>query len=280
MIRIPFLSMTILLLTIGLISCNKKAKEEVDAVSFRTISIKEAHHLNDNVKNPVLNIKLNYQYPTAYSDDSILKKIRKTMLADFIPNVVDTNTEPESAMRSYIQGKIKIYESAEDIVRDEDMPENNGQPGIAWSDNTNLLIRCNTGGLLSYTVESIQISGGAHGGSTFRNSVIDLKTGDKLGEEDLFTEASLPLINDIILKKLELQNKVESTEELEQIGYFDVSQIGQYKNFYLTQDGLVYTFNEYEIAAYAVGTIEVKLTFKDLEGFVSPGSPLEKFIHQ
>jgi hypothetical protein len=76
-----------------------------------------------------------------------------------------------------------------------------------------------------------------------------------------------------------LQNKVETTEELEQIGYFDVSQIGQYKNFYLTGDGLVYTFNEYEIAAYAVGTIDVKLTFKDLEGFVSPGSPLEKFIH-
>jgi hypothetical protein len=105
-----------------------------------------------------------------------------------------------------------------------------------------------------------------------------LKTGDKLGEEDLFTEASLPLINDIILKKLEAQNKVETPEELEQIGYFDVMQIGQYKNFYLTQDGLVYTFNEYEIGAYALGTIEVKLTFHDLEGFVAPGSPLEKLI--
>jgi len=278
MIRIVFISIAILLLSFCIVSCNKKIKEKVDTVSFKTVMVKEEHHLNDNVKNPVLSIELTYQYPTAYSDDSILKKIRKIMLADFLPNVADTTEQPEIAMRTYIKGKIKIYESSEDIIKDEDMQNSDTQPEVAWKDNTNLLIRCNLSGLLSYTVESNQYSGGAHGGATFRNSIIDLKTGDKLGEEDLFTEASLPLINDIILQKLELQNKVETPEELEQIGYFDVSQIGQYKNIYLTSDGLVYTYNQYEIAAYAVGTIEVKLTFKDLEGFIFPGSPLEKII--
>jgi len=278
MIRIVFISITIFLLSFCIVSCNKKIKEKVDTVSFKTVMVKEEHHLNDNVKNPVLSIELTYQYPTAYSDDSILKKIRKIMLADFLPNVADTTAQPEIAIRTYIKGKIKIYESSEDIIKDEDMQDSDAQPEVAWKDNTNLLIRCNASGLLSYTVESNQNSGGAHGGTTYRNSIIDLKTGDKLGEEDLFTEASLPLINDIILKKLELQNKVETPEELEQIGYFDVSQIGQYKNIYLTSDGLVYTFNEYEIAAYAVGTVEVKLTFKDLEGFIFPESPLEKYI--
>jgi len=278
MIRTTFISLTILLFSAWMVSCTKKIKEKDDTVSFKTVKVKEEHHLNNNEKNPILSVELTYQYPTAYSDDSILKKIRKIMLTDFIPDVADTATQPEIAMKSYIKGKIKIYESSEEIVKDEDMLDNGDQKVVAWSDNTNLLIRCNSKGLLSYTVESNQISGGAHGGTTFRNSLIDLNTGDKLSEEDLFTEASIPLINDMILKKLELQNKVESTEELEQIGYFDVSQIGQYKNFYLTHDGLVYTFNEYEIAAYAVGTIEVKLTFKDLEGFVSPGSYLDKFI--
>ncbi|HEY5498950.1 MAG TPA: DUF4163 domain-containing protein, partial [Bacteroidales bacterium] len=234
MIRIVFISIAILLLSFCIVSCNKKIKEKVDTVSFKTVMVKEEHHLNDNVKNPVLSIELTYQYPTAYSDDSILKKIRKIMLADFLPNVADTTEQPEIAMRTYIKGKIKIYESSEDIIKDEDMQDSDAQPEVAWKDNTNLLIRCNLSGLLSYTVESNQYSGGAHGGATFRNSIIDLKTGDKLGEEDLFTEASLPLINDIILQKLELQNKVETPEELEQIGYFDVSQIGQYKNIYLT----------------------------------------------
>jgi len=240
--------------------------------------MKEEHHLNDNVNNPVLSIELNYQFPTAYSDDSVLKRIRRIMLADFLPDVSDTTNLPETAMKLYMIGKIKTYESSEEIIMEEDSQDNMSQPAVGWKDNTNLLIRYNTNGLLSYTVESTQNSGGAHGGTTFRNSILDLKTGEKIGEEDLFTETSIPIINEIILKKLETQNNVESPEELEQIGYFDVSQISQYKNFYLTNDGLVYTFNAYEIAAYAVGTIEVKLTFKDLEGFVAPGSPLEKLI--
>lgn len=240
--------------------------------------MKEAHHLNDKVKNPMLSIELKFQFPLAYTDDSVLKKIRKIMLADFLPDVADTASLPEIAMKSYIKGKIKAYESSEYLIKDEDSQDSGSQPEVAWKDNTSLLIRCNGKGLLSYTIESTQFSGGAHGGIIFRNSIIDLKTGEKLGEEDLFTEASIPLINAIVLKKLEIQNKMETPEDLEQIGYFDVTQIGQYKNFYLTNDGLVYTFNEGEIGAYALGTIEVKLSFKDLEGFISTGSQLEKFI--
>jgi hypothetical protein len=276
--RILFSTAAILLFSLLLVSCIKKIREKDNNVTFRTVTIKEEHHLNDNAKNPVLSIELKFQYPIAYVDDSVLKKIRKIMLADFLPDVSDTASQPETAMKSYVKSKIKLYESSGDIIKDEDAQDNCNQPKIAWKDNTYLLIRCNMDGLLSYTVESNQYSGGAHGGTTFRNTIVDLKTGEKLSEEDLFTEASLPLINDIILKKLEAQNKVGTPEELEQIGYFDVSQIGQYKNFYLNEEGLVYTFNAYEIGAYALGTIEVKLTFHDLEGFVSPGSPLEKLI--
>lgn len=276
--RILFLTTTILLLSLWIVSCDKKVKEKDSSVTFRTITMKEAHHLNDKVKNPMLSIELKFQFPTAYMDDSVLKKIRHIMLADFLPDVADTACQPEIAMKSYIKGKIKAYESSEYIIKDEDSQDSGSQPEVAWKDNTSLLIRCNGNGLLSYTIESIQFSGGAHGGIIFRNSIVDLKTGEKLDEEDLFMEASIPLINAIVLKKLEIQNKVETSEDLEQIGFFDVTQISQYKNFYLTNEGLVYTFNEGEIGAYALGTIEVKLSFKDLEDFISPGSPLEKFI--
>ncbi len=278
MIRIIALLSTILLFTLLLSSCIKKAGEKDNALTFKTIVMNEEHHLNDNVKNPVLKVELKYQYPAAYSDDSVLKKIRKTMLADFLPNVSDTAIQPERTMKDFIKSKIKNYESSENILLDEDSQDNGTQPEVVWKDNTSLLIRCNSKGLLSYTIESTQFSGGAHGGITYRNSIIDLRTGEKMDEEDLFNEASLPLINNMVLKKLEIQNKVETPEDLEQIGYFDVTQIGQYKNIYISDQGLVYTFNEGEIGAYALGTIEVKLSFQDLEGFILPGSPLEKLI--
>lgn len=278
MIRILTLFATILLLTVVLVSCGKKIGEKDDAVIFRTITMTEAHHLNDNAKNPVLNIELRFQYPVSYSDENVLKKIRRILLADFLPDVSDTAVVPEAAMRSYVKNKVRVYESSEEIVRDEDSDENGSLSEVAWKDQTKLLIRCNSHGLLSYTIESAQFSGGAHGGIIYRNAIIDLKTGEKMDEEDLFNEASLPLINNMVLKKLELQNKVETPEDLEQIGYFDVTQIGQYKNFYLSDKGLVYTFNEGEIGAYSLGTIEVTLSFQDLDGFISPDSPLQKLI--
>ena len=278
MIRIFLFSATILLVTFVFVSCVKKVGEKDNVVIFKTISMSESHHLKENAKNPILNIELSFQYPTAYSDDSVLKKIRKIMLADFLPDAADTAINPEVAMQSYVKSKIRLYESSQDIVRDEDSEIAGSSPDVAWKDHTKLLIRCNDFGLLSYTIESTQFSGGAHGGIFFRNAIINLKTGEKLAEEDLFNEASLPLINDMVLKKLESQNNVESPEDLEQIGYFDVTQIGQYKNFYLSEKGLVYTFNEGEIGAYALGTIEVALSFQDLEGFVSPDSPLQKLI--
>lgn len=276
--KIISLIITILFLTILLASCHKRSAEKENAVTFRSISMNDNHHLKDNVKNPILNIELNFQYPSGYSDDSVLSRIQKTMLADFLSDTEDTSSQPEAAMKSYMKEKINMYESSENLVKDEDTDENGNTSDVTWKDHTKLLIRCNTRGFLSYTIESSQFAGGAHGGITFRNSVIDLKNGDKMEEDDLFDEASLPLINNLILKKLELMNKVESPEELEQIGYFDVTQISQYKNFYLSDKGLVYTFNEGEIGAYALGTIEVPLTFQDLEGIISAGSPLEKLI--
>jgi hypothetical protein len=278
--QIFFFALIIVLMGFFFASCKNQVKDNESPVTFRIVEIKEKHHLKNDVQNPVLSIELKIQYPTAFSDDSVLNKIRSYILADFFPDRSEAITQPESALKTYIDSKIKLYESSEDVISDEDVEPVSQKPDIAWWDNTSMLIRHNGNGVLSYTIESNQFTGGAHGGTTFRNTALDLRNGEKIREEDLFTEESLPLINEIILKKLEIENKVESSEELAQIGYFDVTEIGQYKNFYLTNDGIVYTFNEYEIGAYALGTIEVKLLYKDIAGYVKPDSPLEKIIRK
>lgn len=276
--KIVLLTIPAILLALLFASCQRKSAEKGNSVVFKTISMNESHRLKGDDNKPVLDIELNFQYATSYSDDSVLSKIRKTMLADFLSDADDTCSQPEMAMKNYIKDRITMYESSENPLMEEDVDETGHTSAASWKDHTKLLIRCNQMGFLSYTVESNQYAGGAHGGITFKNAIIDLKSGDKMEETDLFDEASISLINNLIIKKLELMNKVESPEELEQIGYFDLTQIGQYKNFYLSDKGLVYTFNEGEIGAYALGTIEIPLTLKDLEGIIAPGSPLEKLI--
>jgi hypothetical protein len=269
---------TLIFMAVSMASCKKQSSEKETPVVFQTLKMEEKHHLKNNDQNPLLSVVLNLQFPSSYGDPKILDKIRAIILADFFQHNDSLNTEPKAAMKAYIKERIKLYEESEEIIQDEEEEDVDGGSQVAWKDNETMLVRYNAKSLLSYTIESAQFSGGAHGGKSFRNTVINLKNGERLTEDDLFTEESKPLINEMILKKLMEQNEVDNAEDLAQIGYFDVSEIGQYKNFYLTTDGIVYTFNEYEIAAYALGTIEVKINFKDMAGFVLPGSPIEPLI--
>jgi hypothetical protein len=278
MVKSTFIVCTLLLFVPIFLSCKKKVGDQDHSLTFKTISVSENHLLDNDAKNPSVSIELSMPYPVSYPDSGILHKVQRIMMADFLPDAADTAGQPEEALKTALQRKLLVYESSGKLQMDEDAQTNAASTESAWKDLTKLFIRCNRGGLLSYSVETKQYAGGAHGGVQYRNTVIDLKTGEKLEEPDMFNEASLPLINNLLLKKLEVQNKVQTTGELEQIGYFDVTQIGQYKNFYLSDQGMVYTFNEGEIGAYALGTIEVTLSYQDLEGFASVGSPLEKLI--
>jgi hypothetical protein len=260
------------------LSCKKKTVVDEVQVTFKKYEMKKDHHLKGDEKNPVISIFLSLQYPDTFSNVTVLNKIRKAVLSDFFPDINKDITDPKIAMDTYIKEYIKFYESSEDVSAYGEKIENGNQPEVAWWDNEKMTVRNNNDNILSYTIESDRFTGGAHGGKTYLNSVIDLKTGERVTEDDLFTEVSRPLIAKMILKKIMQKYKVESAEDLEQIGFFDVADIDLNKNFYATNDGIVYTYNEYEIAAYALGKQEILLSYQDISEFMVPGNPLVPLI--
>jgi len=267
------------LLIVLALSCKKKAVQEEEAqVTFKALEMKEDHHLKGDLKNPVMRISLNLQFPDTFSNVAVLNKIRKAILTDYFPDIDKKIVDPNIAMETYIKEYIKFYESSENISSYEDKETEESQPEVAWWDREKMIIRNNSDNILSYTVESDRYTGGAHGGKTYLNTVINLKTGDRITEVDLFTEESRSMISDLILKKIMLKNKVQKAEDLEEIGFFDVTDINLNKNFYITKKGIVYTFNEYEIAAYALGTIEIMLSYEEISAFMIPGNPLVSII--
>ena len=63
----------------------------------------------------------------------------------------------------------------------------------------------------------------------------------------------------ILIDHIAKQNKVENPKDLENIGFFSVEEIFPNGNFLVDEDGITYTFNEYEIAAYVVRETNVFL---------------------
>ena len=117
-------------------------------------------------------------------------------------------------------------------------------------------IAYNKNDILSYTVNFENYTGGAHGAHSFTNHVIDMKTGNLIKEDDIFIEGFQEDLAQILIDRIAKQNTVENPKELENIGFFSIDEIFPNGNFLIDDNGITYTFNEYEIAAYVVGCNE------------------------
>lgn len=100
---------------------------------------------------------------------------------------------------------------------------------------------------LSYRIEEYTYSGGAHGSTKVSVGTLDRETGRQLTLNDVFGKDGLATL------ETELRKAV-----IAKIGEENIqSPVKPIENFYLAADGWHFVYNEYEIACYAIGAIEV-----------------------
>ncbi len=123
----------------------------------------------------------------------------------------------------------------------------------------------NHDGILSILFSDYRYFGGAHGGDLRSSLTFDLKTGKQLSLEDLMIKDSgyRELINSSIKK--EIKNRVESGVLFE---LADFEDIGDDPAYYLTQDAVVFYFQEYEYFPYASGIQEFPMMYLDFSGML------------
>jgi len=122
----------------------------------------------------------------------------------------------------------------------------------------------NQNDLISLQVRSVSNKGGSESYETFRNFVIDLKTGNILSEKDIFIEGYEPQLRRIIINKLLKQNGVNDINELEQLGYFGVNEIVPNRNFLVDAKGITFIFNKGEYSAYLISAPVIFIPYEEI----------------
>ena len=122
----------------------------------------------------------------------------------------------------------------------------------------------NQNDLISLQVRSVSNKGGSESYETFRNFVIDLKTGNILSEKDIFIEGYEPQLRRIIINKLLKQNGVNDINELEQLGYFGVNEIVPTRNFLIDAKGITFIFNKGEYSAYLISAPVIFIPYEEI----------------
>ena len=124
--------------------------------------------------------------------------------------------------------------------------------------------------LLSYAIEYSDYEGGAHGSYRISYANIDLNGLVTLSEEDLFTPGYFKPLTEKIVERLMLKYDAPAADSLLMRGFFTIEDIVPNNNFWLDAENIHYSYNQYEIAPYAMGVIDVSVPYTDLSDILLP----------
>lgn len=108
---------------------------------------------------------------------------------------------------------------------------------------------------ISFRAEEYSYTGGAHGNTEITVGTIDRKTGRRLRLADFVSADKLPKLTKLLHEKV--IKKLGGKENLQ-------GEVLPIENFCVVKGGLKFVYNEYEVACYAAGAIEVVVSFDEM----------------
>ncbi|MDR0691847.1 MAG: DUF3298 and DUF4163 domain-containing protein [Prevotellaceae bacterium] len=256
-------------------ACQTKNRNTIEnGITYATIDVEENYPLLNNPDNPNYELKLSFTYPAAYEDEKMLGKIQALFLSSFFDETY-ANYAPGEAMAQYVENKQRDYKALEDEFKKR-MKKTKSSSLVRFFHHEAIsdTVVFNKGGLISFSVYTEDYTGGAHPNHTLTNRVIDVQRGTFLTESELFVEDFKDRMAQILVKNLTAQHELDNPKQLEELGFFDIGKIVPNGNFLLDEKGVTYSFNEYEIAAYSAGTINVHVTYGEIKHLLRKENPI------
>ena len=223
---------------------------------------------------------MNFVYPIE-SSKAKLKRLQQQFIQTAFGRNYDA-FDPQEALSKYVSNFIENYETDAKIF-DEDLLDLEKHPNLipqnmdlihdhelqsttfySYKESLSNKIHFNESNILSFQVSQVNNKGGSATYSSYNNYVIDLKTGEILTENDLFTPGYDVALQQLFANSLLQQNKVKSISDLEDLGYFGIQEIAPNRNFLIDSKGITYTFNKGEYSAYPLSAPVIFIPFIEI----------------
>lgn len=121
---------------------------------------------------------------------------------------------------------------------------------------------------LCFEMRQYLFTGGAHGYGTTSFLNIDPQTGEELTSNELFKDNKKFIA--FAEKQFRSQRKIAKDQSINEDGFwFENDKFYLPESVGFTQDSLIFIYNQYDIASYADGPIELKIAVKEAEPFLN-----------
>ncbi|HYO15923.1 MAG TPA: DUF3298 and DUF4163 domain-containing protein [Thermoanaerobaculia bacterium] len=209
-------------------------------------------------------VSLEYPEVTAAPGEGTVQVLNR-FIRDFVlaPAVgEEASATPEALAEEVLQEAERFHRELPDA------------PG-GWSLERTVKIVHQTPRVVSLEATESVFLGGAHPNSTVIYASFDPTTGRRISLADLFLPTVGQRLREVAERRFRETRGIPPDRSLAEEGFeFEGGSFDLNDNFALLEDGLVFYYNAYEIAAYVMGPTEVKLTREDLAGLVRPDGPL------
>jgi hypothetical protein len=199
-------------------------------------------------------------------------------LAAFLTDYIFSGTALDSLPRSYAGTTPKVfYQQQRDAFFNEyrtwyieDTPESIAEMPYVYNNemSSSMSILYNEGTLLSVGYGSYSYMGGAHGNHATIVATYDTKARRAFTLNDIFLPGYEKILDKAIENAIRKQFGLAKGAPLSEVLFNDT--VEHNNNFYLTGKGIVFLYNPYEAAAYAMGEIEAFVPFKEIKTVVKP----------
>lgn len=242
--------------------------EKIIKLDYKIKVLEKSYETNDTKQNET-KAYIKFQYPifshTEYSINFINEKI-----LEIIKSSLDNNQIPLS-FDEIINKYVEEYKKFE-----KEFPE---APG-GWVNENVIDILYDSLNILGLSYSNYVFEGGAHPNSKILFFNYNLSAQNIVNLDDLFVDGYIneltAIAEKIFRKTLQIPNETNLTEE----GYFfENGNFKLNKNFLITELGLKFLFNAYEIAPYVFGESEILIEYSSIEHLFSNNSILKKVYH-
>lgn len=236
-------------------SCAEDSKE----ISFKTVKTTEKDY---GCESDCADVSINKTEVVGHDSKSegIADKINQVINESFVhlltideDNVQNVNTIDEGVKRF-----ISIYQE-----------DKNSYPDMAAKYETSIESEVfhQSENLLSIKILTYNYMGGAHGYSAISYLNFDPKTGEFIGIDQMIND--MDNFTSFVENKFREEYDLPEGTDLSEKFWFDDDVFILPEDMGFDKNNMVFTYNPYDIAPYAEGTIELKIPIKEVQPFLN-----------
>jgi hypothetical protein len=228
---------------------------------------------------PFAEIRIAFTYPSKFRNQESLFRLQKIFQGTFFGDRQYDSIPPGEAVKKFVEDYSQRYRSLSNAYYEDKNRLKGEMPVWYWyyMNNSNKILFQNES-ILSYAVTYNDYEGGAHGSHRITYTNIDLNELVTLSEEDLFVPDYYKPLREKIVQGLMHSYRVNEPDSLLDKGFFTIEDIVPNNNFWLNNEGIHYSYNQYEIAPYSMGVIDVAIPYTDLQDILLPGGVISRYF--